>query len=278
MESHRTGQALWPNHHLFVTADTPPLEQLLQPGPQLEFLRQLSGLVESSPFAESLVYSTPYGNTGWTAFRCGQHGHVTYHHWDQANPGLLQLDLSCDQQFDIEAALRLVERFWQPSGLRAYAMHGTVHGMSPDPVLLQNSLAQRLGRQEGLGPGSHLHALLDFEGVRRAETVPPTAGQFDEAIANLVKRLKMRPMTYPMSAAESAGESFKYIVMMGITTSHVSLRWHQSDDRVQARVEAFSCRDFDPAVLLEWFDGLAGVGTSKLFLYNRHPEGKFLQL
>src|SRR4051812_46906546 len=80
---------LWPASQLLLTADTADAAQaLLDPRSQLRFLTQMATLAGPEVFADSLVYSTPAGNTGWTALRMGTHGHVTYHHWDAATPNL----------------------------------------------------------------------------------------------------------------------------------------------------------------------------------------------
>src|ERR1043165_170127 len=85
---------LWPATQLLLTADTSDDAQvLLDPPSQLGFLSDLSALAGPDIFADSLVYSTPDGNTGWTALRMGPCGHATYHHWGVARPNLLQLDL-----------------------------------------------------------------------------------------------------------------------------------------------------------------------------------------
>ena len=85
---------LWPSEQLLLTADTAKAESaVLNPSCQLKFLRELSGFLGSNIFADSLVYSTPENDTGWTTFRMGVNGHVSYHHWDQALTNLLQLDM-----------------------------------------------------------------------------------------------------------------------------------------------------------------------------------------
>lgn len=267
---------LWPSYHLMITVDTPETAQgVLAPQHQLRFLNEVAELTARDPFATSLVYSTPQGNTGWTAFRFGETGHVAYHHWDAAHPGLLQLDLMGHELVDPIFAIRRVTDFWGVEGVRAFTIRRS-HPAEPasKPQLICDSLKQRSRDETGLGPGDHMHAILDFQG-RVVGGPNPSQERFDTALSRLVSAMGMRGLTPPMSVSQT-GVGFSYDAIMGITTSHVNLRWRQSNDGVMLSAEAFSCRDFDAEILVQWIRDMGCIGKEHLIAYNRHPGGMFL--
>ena len=228
-------------------------------------------------FAGALVYSTPEGNTGWTALRMGEVGHATYHHWDAAKPNLLQLDVYAADMIDQDRALAAVNRFWSPSGVRAFLVH------RPDPtakfgcVTLRDDLAHRTGSKEGLGPGEHLHLLVDQTGT--AQERFSSSGALDAALADLVAVLNMVGMTPVMSHTHRIVGGFSYDSIVGITTSHVAMRVRLVDGRMSLSLDAFSCKNIDPSSVFRWLDQMMpSPDARRAILYNRHPKGEFHEL
>jgi hypothetical protein len=158
---------LWPADQLLITADTSEaVDAILHPRQQLKFLREMTAFAGPAIFADSLVYSMSEGNTGWTAFRMGTLGHVTFHHWDAANPDLLQLDVYGAGSLDDNHALETIRNFWVPLGMRAILIRRSDPATKMEIHHLRNDVTSRSGNQEGLGPADHLHLLVDQEEVR----------------------------------------------------------------------------------------------------------------
>jgi hypothetical protein len=266
---------LWPSTQLFVTADTQEADpKLLEPRAQLRFLSDLSTLVGPEAFAESLVYSTPRANTGWTALRMGRLGHVTYHHWDVAKPNLLQLDLFGIGAIDDQGALAALEEFWSPTGLRVILAHRPGPAGEFTTVIQRDDIAKRTGRQAGLGPGDHLHLILDQTGPTRRRVLK--SPDLDEALASLVDLLKMRAMTPVVRHDRVENDGLAYDAIVGITTSHVSLRLRKSPERVDVSLDVFSCRKFEVNAVLKWLDDLLPTPAARrAILYNRFPRNEF---
>lgn len=258
---------------MLVTADTADAEEsTLGPRSQLRLLDDLSVLAGPDVFADSLVYSTPAGNTGWTAFRMAPSGHVTYHHWDAARPNLLQMDLFGRGAIDDARALKAVRDFWQPTGLRALVITRPRPTESLRIKLLRNDLAPREGKQIGLGPGDHLHLLVDQVGpARRSHVSPP---RLDAALEALVDTLKMRGMTPVLRHDRREADGFAYDAIVGITTSHMSLRLRETAEGVEICLDVFSCRKFDAATVIAWLDeNFPAPHIRRAALYNRFPLG-----
>jgi hypothetical protein len=258
-----------------LTADGPQADSdLLNPQSQLRLLSDLGTLIGPEAFAESLVYSTPRGNTGWTAFRMGRVGHVTYHHWDVAKPTLLQLDLFGIGTIDDQRALAAVEEFWAPVGWRVVLATRTQPTAEFRHDILHDDLKRRVGKQTGLGPGDHLHLLVDQSGPVRRRSL--RSQDLDQSLMRLVERLKMRCMTPVMHQDHVGIDGTAYDAIVGITTSHLSLRVRQTADRADLSLDVFSCRKFDTTTVLSWLDDLLPTPVSRrAVLYNRYPEHEF---
>lgn len=267
--------ALWPSTQLLLTADTEDATSaVLEPRSQLKLLGELGTLIGPEKFAESLVYSTPRGNTGWTAFRMGRLGHATYHHWDAAKPNLLQLDMFAIGSVDDHRALAAVDDLWSMTGSR------TIIATRPDPslkfetVTLTDSLSERTGRQSGLGPGDHLHLILDQSSPSRRRPMNSTA--LDDAIMQLVDLLRMRAMTPVIRHDRVEEDGLAYDAIVGITTSHVSMRLRQTSGRIDVSLDVFSCRKFEVDLVLRWLDqNLPTPSARRAILYNRFPKNEF---
>jgi hypothetical protein len=275
MVRHQQSTALWPSTQLLLTADCPEADsKILEPRSQLKFLTDLGALIGPELFAESLVYSTSRGNTGWTALRMGRLGHVTYHHWDVAAPNLLQLDLFGIGTIDDQRTLSAIEEYWTPLGIRVAVAQRTEPTRELTYDILRDDLSRRSGKQVGLGPGDHLHLMLDqtSPALRRNLKSP----DLDQAILRLVDRLKMRGMTPVMRHDRIEKDGFAYDAIVGITTSHISVRLRQSYERIDLSLDVFSCRKFDVDTVLSWLDDLTPNPTSRrAVLYNRHPKHEF---
>jgi hypothetical protein len=269
---------LWPAVHLFVTADTSrAVDALLHPRRQLGFLDRMTAFAGPGIFAGALVYSTPRGNTGWTALRMGRLGNVTFHHWDMAKPSLLQLDVFGVGVIDERGALDAVREFWNPVGMRAVLVRRPKPAAKLGMTFLQDDLSKRKGTQKGLGPGTHLHLFVDQSG--RARNSLLNATRLDTAVANLVALLNMRGTTPVMSRHWQGEAGFSYDAITGITSSHIALRLRHAHGRASIALDVFSCRNFKPDVVLHWLDEIAPKPeTRRAIVYNRHPKGTFTEL
>lgn len=269
---------LWSADQLLVTADTPEaIDAILHPKRQLGFLSEVTTFAGPSIFADSLVYSTSQGNTGWTAFRMGTLGHVTFHHWDTAKPNLLQLDVYGIGSIDQQHALDTIRDFWVPLGMRAVLVRRNDPRVKLETIELRNDVAPRAGTQEGLGPGDHLHLLVDQSGI--ANDIAYREIALDNAITELVMNLKMRCITPVTSRYDRQQECFQYDAIVGITTSHVSLRLREGNGRMSISLDVFSCRTFRPEVVHRWLDAVSPTpDTRRSILYNRHPRGEFVDM
>lgn len=268
---------LWPAEQLFVTADTSEaVDAILHPRHQLSFQRGMAGYIGPDVFADSLVYSTSDGNTGWTAFKFGPLGHVAFHHWDSGTPDMLQLDIY-GSSLDASRALDDVRQFWVPTGIRALLLRRDAPDAPPQISTLCDQILTRSGRQTGLGPGDHLHLMVDQTMSLPRRT--PTGNSLDQGLVELVRRLSMRAMTPPISRTSSDGGNFTYEAIVGITTSHVCLRVRQDDDLVHLSLDIFSCRHFTPSTVHRWLDAKWPTPFARRsLLYNRYPSGTFTQL
>jgi hypothetical protein len=268
---------LWPSEQLVLTADTSKGRgAVLHPSCQLKFMRDISGFVGSAIFADSLVYSTSEDNTGWTAFRMGANGHVSYHHWDQASPNLLQLDLFSLGLLDLTPLLQVVRSLWHPTGQRI----SLIRREHPDrPLQIKEQTDDVLVRTEvhrGLGPGDHLHLIVDQIASIASDV---NESSLNSALVDLVLKLGMRCMTAVNSRWTSHRDSFAYDAIVGITTSHLSLRARGAEGSVSLSLDAFSCRNFDPVIVTAWLDALfTNVRSRRAVLYNRHPVGSWVTL
>jgi hypothetical protein len=268
---HRSS-TLWPSTQLMVTADcVDSAASLLDPRAQLRFMAEMGTLIGPEAFTDSLVYSTPRGNTGWTAFRMGRLGHTTYHHWDVAKPALLQLDLFGIGSIDDQRAIVALDDFWKPTGARILLARRQEPSAEFEQTLVVDTLRSRRGKQAGLGPGDHLHLMVDQ--TSPAHRRPLKSPDFDQALTQLVDQLRMRAMTPVTHHDHIENDGLAYDAIVGITTSHISLRLRQSIERIDVSLDVFSCRKFDPDTVLKWLESLLPSPTSRrVVLYNRYPK------
>jgi hypothetical protein len=189
----------------------------------------------------------------------------------------LQLDLYGIGAIDDVRAMASVEEFWAPSGMRVVVIR------RPDPTerfvldIKRDDAAARPGKQIGLGPGDHLHLMIDQVGPRRKRGINPP--NLDAALERLVEVLKMRCMTSVMRHDRVQEDGYAYDAIVGITTSHVSLRLRQSEGVVSLSLDIFSCRKFDSDTVLQWLQRLLPTpDVRRAVLYNRHPLGDFTEI
>lgn len=276
--SPRSALSLWPADQLLITADTSTsISGMLHPKHQMEFLTNMTTFAGPGVFAGSLVYSTPKGNTGWTAFRAGVLGHIAFHHWDVPTPNLLQLDVYGIGSIDEAHALATVNDFWAPLGLRAFLI------TRPDPrevivtVNLADRMVSRSSSQDGFGPGDHVQLMVDQIGP--SPNAPWDASSLDLGVMDLVRLLKMRAMTPVYSNTRNQGGGFQYDAIVGITTSHISFRLRARDGTTSIALDIFSCRNFQPEVVSDWLDWYApSPECRRITRYNRYPLGQVVAL
>jgi hypothetical protein len=278
ISSNSSNDSLWPADQLLITADiSEAVDAVLHPKKQIKFLNEMTLFAGLGIFADSLAYSTSNGNTGWTAFRMGAVGHMAYHHWDMGQPNLLQLDVYGTGPLDEDNALNTISNFWIPIGMRAILAHRPAPSEKLDIHKLRDDLLCRSNNQEGLGPGDHLHLLVDQTG-----TIGPKSRRQDalnRAILELVFRLKMRCLTPLISRFNAYEGGFEYDAVVGITTSHIAFRLRGNDTCQSLSLDVFSCRNFRPTVVCRWLDSLCQQPDNRrIILYNRHPEGEFTDL
>ena len=274
----RTQPSFWPSSHLLVTADTPSKgDEHLSPKHQIRFLNSVSALAGADIFADSLVYSTPDGNTGWTAMRMGPRGHVTYHHWDSAVPHLLQLDLFGIGAIDDLRLLAALDEFWTPGGMRVIALGRSAPPGEVSVTSLRDDAVTRTRSQPGLGPGDHLHLMVDQIGPSGRRALNPP--RLDSALQDLVEALKMRAMTPVIRHDRVDQEELTYEAIVGITTSHICIRLRQMRGRVELSLDVFSCRKFSADAVIRWLDAVVHQPEHRrCLLYNRYPMGKIVQV
>lgn len=269
--SFQTIRPLWPASQLFVTADTSgSVDAILHPRCQLKFLDDMTAFAGPDIFADSLVYSTSRGNTGWTAFRMGSQGHATYHHWDGANPNLLQLDVFGLGVIDDSQAIFKIREFWIPLGLRAILIQRDVPSSPIAAQELRDDTLVRTGVQTGLGPGRHHHLLVDFTGrLERKYLLRPN---MDRAMEELVLRVKMNAMTPVVSQWCVFGSDLAYSSIVGITTSHISIRLTHVGGVSSISMDVFSCRNFELAAVTSWLERLfSEISLRRSVLLDRYP-------
>jgi len=273
----QTARSIWPINQLLVTADTSEaVDALLHPRSQLKFLGDMTEFAGPHLFADALVYSTPRGNTGWTALRMGHLGHITYHHWDAARPNLLQLDVLGIGPINEGAAVEVIKDFWVPLGMRAIVVKRPAPPAKISVTVRRDDVSPRTGH-DGLGPGEHLHLFVDQSGPARRRPVEPSV--LDTALMTLVTSLRMRGMTPVMSHHQKHRDGFSHDAIVGITTSHMSLRMRQNEGMVAIALDVFSCRNFEPEEVFRWLDGLLPTPEARRsVLYNRYPAGTFQEL
>ncbi|PWT96011.1 MAG: hypothetical protein C5B53_10465 [Candidatus Melainabacteria bacterium] len=262
---------------MFVTATTSQsVAAMLHPKQQLKFLEEMAGFVGPDIFAESLAYSMPHGNTGWTAFRMGPLGHVTFHHWDSAHPSLLQLDLYGAGTIDDQHACQTIRMFWLPLATRAVLVSRREPSLPFESQSLVSDDVNRQVIQEGLGPGDHLHLLIDqisHSGDRSINAQALNAG-----LLELVRHLKMKCLTPLMSRFKITELGFEYDAVVGITTSHVALRIRKIQSVLSMSLDVFSCRNYRPDVVHRWLNALLPAPEKRRsILFNRYPGGEFIE-
>jgi S-adenosylmethionine/arginine decarboxylase-like enzyme len=103
------------NHlHMLVTAFTPTdVVSRLRSNVLEEHLRDMVhriGMQIAIP--PRIAYSEKPGNTGYLALVGITTSHVTLHHWDCSDPGVLQYDVFSCREFDPAIVLDCIERFW----------------------------------------------------------------------------------------------------------------------------------------------------------------------
>jgi hypothetical protein len=263
---------------LFMTADCDSSRlELLHPWRQIEFMDALCDSMHASDcIAQSLVYSTPRGNTGWTAFRFGRSWHAAFHHWDRAKPSLLQLDVQVEGGVDSEAVSEVVRDFWNPTGLLV-ASNSSVQGSFGFVAEARfGSLVHRENAALGLGPGHHRHLVANFLlvdwriGLVRAE--------IDKSLVALVDMLGMVCMTPAMSAVTNGSCGQSYDGVIGITTSHILLRIRVTEGDLHIDLDVFSCKDFESRVVMEWvrqaFGNPVEASGTLLDRYPAHEIGE----
>jgi hypothetical protein len=204
----------------------------------------------------------------------GRLGHVTYHHWDVAKPNLLQLDLFGIGAIDDQRALAALDDFWHPTGLRVIVARRPEPAMEFTTATQRDDTEERIGRQTGLGPGDHLHLMLDQTGPTRRRALK--SPDLDQALMRLVDLLKMRAMTPVVRHDRVENDGLAYDAIVGITTSHVSLRLRKTTERMDLSLDVFSCRKFDIDAVLKWLDDfLPTPAVRRAVLYNRFPRNEF---
>jgi hypothetical protein len=270
--------SLWAATQLLVTADTSDsVDALLHPRRQLQFLDEMTAFAGPNIFSDSLVYSTPHGNTGWTGFRMGELGHVAFHHWDTARPNLLQLDVLGTGPIDERQALATVIDFWVPLGLRATVIRRREPSQPLEKIELRDDLARRTRNQVGLGPGDHLQLLVDQTGTLKKPFSDPS--RLDDAMRQLVASIRMRSLTAVQSHHGRQGSCLSYNAIVGITTSHIALRIRADDKRASLSLDVFSCRNFNTESVFNWLQEIMPDRDSRrAVLYTRYPKGEFVDV
>jgi hypothetical protein len=186
----------------------------------------------------------------------------------------LQLDLYGIGAIDDVRAVAAVEEGWLPTGMRVILLSRPAPTEPFRAETKRDDAASRPGKQIGLGPGDHLHLMVDQVGPGRKRAINPP--DLDAAIERLVEMLKMRSMTSVMRHDRTQEDGFAYDAIVGITTSHVSLRLRQSGGVVSLSLDIFSCRKFDSDTVLQWLQRLLPTPEARrAILYNRYPLGDF---
>lgn len=247
------------------------MEHCLLPSSQIAFLDELWKLIGGHFFANSLVYSTPYGNTGWTALRAGLTGHIAYHHWDRAEPSLLQLDMEFGGSIDIDRVIEVIRRHWEVVGLRLLSMKGRIGDSSSRPIVHCDNLLRRSNTALGLGPGNHIYLMVDYRPFPRR--APLSKQVMDAGLVDLVAMLGMVGMTPALSTVTVDSNSSRYDGIIGITTSHILLQVDRTSVSETVRLEVFSCKDFAPDIVRSWLVQHFGPAIdAHSVLVDRHPN------
>ena len=119
--------------------------------------------------------------------------------------------------------------------------------------------------------------MVDQMGPGRKRGINPP--NLDAAMVRLVEQLKMRSMTSVMRHDRTQEDGFAYDAIVGITTSHVSLRLRQSRGLVSLSLDIFSCRKFDSDTVLQWLQRLLPAPEARrIVLYNRYPLGELTEI
>ena len=257
---------------VFLTVDCSDCEaEILCPRSQIDFMEGLVRFIPGSIFANSLVYSTPCGNTGWTSLCAGTDGQFTYHHWDAAKPSLLQLDLACVGSLDLCQVIEVISQRWCATGMRVLKFDAIAAVAGQLPTVFCDNLLRRSGPGDGLGPGRHLHLLVDYRTAGCRE--PLSRATLDAALVELVGLLGMVGMTPALSAIEPTRDGSRYDGVIGITTSHILLRVYQSTGVDLIRLEVFSCKEFSPDIVRSWLACHFGQASEAYpVLIDRHPN------
>ena len=101
--------------HLVVSAET---DQENQPRLTERILaKHIINMVEAIGMTvlipPRVAYSLGEGNTGYTGLIGLTTSHLSFHHWDCLNPGVLQYDIFSAKRFDCDVAMNAITEFWR---------------------------------------------------------------------------------------------------------------------------------------------------------------------
>ena len=256
---------------LLLTAETTSRSQVTRPKILLSHLRDVAESIKlSGSRAESLVYSTPRNNTGWTGFIFASDGHIALHHWDAATPPILQLDLVGFENSCITEAMAAIRDYWSLQNDIQLLIH---RGCSPIKVLLHTDAGAELRRRTGTGPSSHTHILVDCS-IPANFSVRQISIKSTELLRSLVPRMGMRAITDCQSIASNDSDAF-HSSIIGITTSHICARAVRRGEEYTLHLDAFSCREIDPALIVRAISDKFGPTRAHLSVYVRYPVISF---
>lgn len=249
--------------HVLITAETPVLPpETLAPQAVLSFLRACeNNLGLDTHCRRAIAYSMSQENTGWTGFVFCPKGQMSFHHWDSADPAILQIDVMCSGEINLERVLAIVDRSWKGSPTRVIEFDR----VSGEPIVRYGSDEVALAVRSGTGPSGHHHLLV--AGYPTFDIQGTTAAQLDVFMRNLVTHIGMKCLT----GIETILQPSRFIgAMVGISTSHVSLRVSPSENSLL--IDVFSCRDLDHASLIDWLSNQPiTVRPSSVVVCERYP-------
>lgn len=264
-------------NHLSAIADTPPhATSNISPQKLLEYLRESSKIFKINQSSViSLVYSTTEGNTGWTGFVFSPYGQLTFHHWDLADPCILQIDIMLNISFENIRSVfeNNINQFWNPSNLEIFEFNRLDSKISISPQR-KNLEKCEFKVRSGAGPNGHNHLLIC------AQLAPDDEAVFDSNkmrlnIFSLIDQINMVAMTNVYSMATEG--KFKFVgYIVGITTSHISLRYIKTQNSRLLWLDVFSCRDIDGDRVMKWLSAsLPVIKPISTVKFERYPNVNF---
>lgn len=208
-----------------------------------ELFLSLSG--NDTPTIKRLSYSTPINNSGWTGYLVSDSLTMAFHHWDSCDPGIIQIDLVYKRKALSEEKIKQsIDNFFLTYSVKIQIVSTNQMGCK---LISKNDF--NMEKRCNTGPDNHSHlivrAVLKKSYGLTKSYIYSTSKKIGELI-NFIGMKQLSSVEYTTNHEDFA----EFIV--GITTSHVSLKCMVLKGEMELIFDIFSCKKIEVDKVRKW--------------------------